>query len=289
MKRQFCFPTICILSISSHAYSFLIGSNNLGIPRRRNEQTTELRYDWSSDDFFSSNVDLSAIENDTDQALSTWLCSLSKLERSEPEWIGRDIMTLSPSALLEEQLSSMCNVHIPLFPTEAVRAKFDFQYKCLLLKTIPTLDLTEVLQEGMSNSHPLMLQLVAMPPQCELIPYFCASIDLSVLLYGEYNQQRSYTLLPRESLSRRPEHGIGTPLSDFAEKPTSHELDVIREDLMDRVPLSALREEHALETHRLTRGECLVNKVGSVVQKSFTTNENPCLLWTLGPNLYSTS
>jgi hypothetical protein len=207
------------------------------------------------------------------------------LERSEPDWIGADILTLSPSALLQEQLSSLCPVtSLNLFQTEAERAQFDFHWRTLLLKSIPSVDLADILQSGRSNSHPLRLQLIAFPPKCELKVHVHAAVELAVPLFGEYCQRKCHILLPRDCLDRSQEHAIGTPLSNFSEKPTPQELDIIRKDLSERAYFPNVGSEGKFETEPMQGGCCLVNKVGSVRQ-SFTSDRSPCLLWVLGPNV----
>ena len=294
MKAGIRLRVFCLLLIGP-VYSFLGSSSSFlctpgGTSQRVSSDrktTGALNYDSSSsDDDLQSCMDLPAIDNKTKEILLTWLCSLPKLERSENEWIGHDILTFSPSALLEEQLISLCPTTTQittLFPTEASRAKFDFDWRCLLLKTIPSFDLNDILQDGLCNSHPMRLQLIAFPPNCELTLHVHAAVELAVPIIGQYCQRRTHILLPRDNLSRRPEHSIGTPLSNFSDRPTADELNIIREDLTKRAHFPNVGDEGKFESEKLSQGQCLLNKVGSVHQ-SFTSNE-PCLLWVLGPSV----
>ncbi len=245
--------------------------------------SSPLSYDTSSNQDHA--IDLPSLSNESKVSLHTWLCSLRTLERSEPNWVGTDILTLSPSALLQEQLTSLCPVtSLDLFESQAERAKFDFHWRSLLLKSLPSADLTDILQTGRSNSHPLRLQLIAFPPSCELKVHVHAAVELAVPLFGEYCQRKCRLLLPRENLHRSVEHAIGTPLNNFSEQPTLQELAIIRKDLSEKVSFPNVGEQGRFVTESLHEGECLVNQVGSVHQ-SFTSDDSPCLLWVLGPNV----
>lgn len=247
------------------------------------QKSSPLWYDTSSEQ--DHRIDLPSLSNETKASLENWLCSLRTLERSEPNWVGTDILTLSPSALLQEQLTSLCPIaSLELFENHVQRAAFDFHWRSLLLKSLPSADLADILQNGRSNSHPLRLQLIAFPTNCELKVHVHAAVELAVPLYGEYCQRRSKLLLPRDGLHRSVEHALGTPLSNFSQQPTPQELAIIKKDLSKRVSFPNAGIEGRFEKESLYQGQCLVNQVGSVHQ-SFTSDENPCLLWVLGPNV----
>lgn len=250
--------------------------------KRRRLSFTALRYDTSSDQNHA--IDLPTLNNETRNMLNEWLYSLPKLERSEPDWIQRDLLTFSPSALLQEQLTQLCpTANLNIFETESSRAKFDFEWRSLVLKSLPSIDLPEVLQGGRSNSHPLRLQLIAFPPHCDLKLHVHVAVEVAVPLLGVYCQRKTKVLLPRDQLWRSPEHAIGTPLSNFSETPTREELKIIRKDLSQRAYFPNVGSDGQFVSEGLKEGQCLVNKVGSIHQSY--TRESPCLLWVLGPNV----
>ena len=134
-----------------------------------------LRYTHDEDAASSLYIDTSCYDMHTD-AIQSWLASLSKVERSEPTWLcsngddgnSSDIMTISPSLLIQEHFDAMyTGFHAPLlFPSEADRVKFDFEWRYALLSVLPQSDLDQVLTEAQSNSHPLSMYLAAIPPDC---------------------------------------------------------------------------------------------------------------------------
>jgi hypothetical protein len=245
--------------------------------------STALRYDASSDE--DHIIELPTLSNATRDILNEWLYSLPKLERSEPDWIKRDILTFSPSALLQEQLTQLCPIanSMNLFETESSRTKFDLDWRNLVLKSTPSLDLPDVLEEGRSNTHPLRLQLIAFPPHCDLKVHVHAAVEVAVPMFGVYCQRRTSAFFPRDQLWRRPEHAIGTPLSSFSETPTPEELTMIREDLSQRAYFPNVGSYGKFVSECSNEGQCVVNKVGSVHQTY--TSDSPCLLWVLGPNV----
>eukprot|EP00980_Cylindrotheca_fusiformis_P011156 scaffold2557_cov121-Cylindrotheca_fusiformis.AAC.39 len=282
----FCLFIIIVGSLSfKHGWSFPaknIQKTSSSSWRQRRASSTVLRYDTSSDE--DHVIELPAISNATKNGLYEWLYSLPKLERSEPDWIQQDLLTFSPSALLQEQLSQLCpNTSINLFETVSSRAAFDFHWRSMVLKSIPSMDLPEVLRAGRSNSHPLRLQLIAIPPHCNTKLHAHAAVEVAVPLLGVYCQRRTEVLLARDQFWRSPEHAIGTPLSNFSEIPLPEETTMIREDLSRRAFFPNGGRNGRFSSECLGEGHCLVNKVGSVHQSY--TSDSPCLLWVFGPNV----
>jgi hypothetical protein len=190
--------------------------------------------------------------------------------------------------LVQEHLESLYMGAPTLFPTQYARAKFDFDWRVCFLKSMPSAELVSILQHGArSNSHPLRLQLVAIPPHSELRLHAHASIELDIPLIGDLWERRrsNNILMPPDMLARRMEHSFGTPLSNFSEKPTMEELQVIGQDLSERAILPDNGKEGVFVEGQVSQGDCLVNQVGSVHQ-SFT-KEKPCLLWVLGANVHA--
>jgi hypothetical protein len=236
----------------------------------------------------TEHIDTSAYVQDQ-EALLDWLNSLKHLERSEPDWVGQDILTLSPSLLVQEHLESLIPLgRVPeIFPTESARAKFDWDWRYSLLKLMEPKELQSILAYGRSNTHPLRLQLVACPANCEFQLHAHVTVELDIPLVGELWERRALnTILPKEMLTRRADHAIGSPLSDFSAKPTREELIDVGNDLAQRVVLNDTGPEGAFVTRRVVQGECLVNDIGSVHQ-SFTSPTSPCLLWVLGANVHA--
>lgn len=243
-------------------------------------------------------LDIGFLQKHQDVLLE-WLYSLSKLERSSPEWVGAnmDLVTASPALLVQEHLEHLLGFQATpsLFPSEWSRAKFDFDWRYRLLKLIPNeegkgsgkhqQERNYLLKHGRSNSHPLRWQLVAIPPYTDLPLHVHPAFELDIPLLGSLWERRSSILLPPDSLSRQPQHSIGTPLSNFSDRPTPDELRIIAEDLSQRTVLGDHGAAGRFTTHKVSEGECLVNPVGSMHQ-SFTDSQ-PCLLLVLGPNVHA--
>lgn len=245
--------------------------------------TTQLHYDSQPEECLR--IDTSPWE-ESNEALSSWLESVSSIERSEPDWLGEDLFKFSPALLLQEHLESLMGLRAPkLFPTEFSIVKFDFDWRACLLKSVPSQQLEEVLLRGRSNSHPLRLQLVAVPANTELPLHVHPAIELDIPLMGDLWERRSNISLPLDMLSRRVEHSLGTPLSDFSERPTAEELQLIHEDLSNRVMLPDLGMEGVFTTNKVEHGECLFNSIGSIHQSY--SKDTPCLLWVLGGNVHA--
>lgn len=230
-------------------------------------------------------IDTSALAKN-ENAILTWLSSLSEIERSEPVWFGGDVLAVSPSMLVQEHLESlMPNAPSNLFPTEWSKAKFDFEWRWALFKGFSGEEFPYLLQYGRSNSHPLRLQLVAVPPHTHLALHVHPAMELDIPIFGDLWEHSSNILLPNDSLERSPYHSIGTPLSEFHDPPLPEELKMVTEELSKQTVLRNHGRDGRFHTHKITQGDCLVNYVGSIHQ-SFT-QEPPCLLLVLGPNLHS--
>jgi len=274
-------------------------------------------------------LDLDFLEPHKDD-LTNWLCSLSALERSEPLWVGTHLLHLSPSAVLQHCLDSITENHnhnfktsLELFPAEQVTSKytFDWAWRYALIKLLKqNQEWNKVVsKQGISNTHPLRLSLVAIPPHTTLQPHVHPGVELDIPILGTLYEERPKAVVQEEKengepslslssssflvdsdlLDRAPEHSLGTPLSDFSPQPTAHELQLISQDLSQRV--SEYYADNKTNNHHhhpvllpdieqwhegsIPAGECLVNKVGSV-HRSFTRDE-PCLLFVLGPNVHA--
>ena len=239
-----------------------------------------LRYTHDEDAASSSlYIDTSCYDTNTD-AIQSWLASLSKVERSEPTWLSNgydnnssDIMTISPSLLIQEHFDAMyTGFHAPiLFPTEADRVKFDFEWRYALLSVLPQGDLDQVLTEAQSNSHPLSMYLAAIPPDCCLNLHAHAAIEVFVPLVGCMHERRAMNVaLERDMLCRGPDMEIGGMGGLFSSHPSPEEIDNVAKDISDRIIFSDCGERGAFTERSVSRGQVELNPVGSVHQ-SFTT------------------
>lgn len=226
------------------------------------------------------------------EELSQWLRALSKVERSEPLWVGPDLLHLSPSETIQSRLDTLLpDKAITLFPPESLqpKVKFDWDWKYALVKLFSQEPQWKPRnwKVGLSNTHPLRLQLVAIPANTSLPPHVHPALELDIPLIGTLYEERTSLQLDSDLVDRAPWHSLGTPLSDFSPQPTPEELKAINEDLTERVS-----GEHQLsefdsswEMNSIQAGEVLVNRVGSI-HRSFTKDE-PCLLFVLGPNVHA--
>lgn len=260
-----------------------------------------------------------------------WLHTLSTVTRSEPCWIGTldhragAVLTTSPSNVVEQHLQALIvksllsnTSPLVLFPSNKARSKFDVQWKEILLNLLPRSDLHSLLLHGQSNSHPMRLQLVAIPPNTRLPVHAHPAVELDIPLFGQLHEQLVPNfLISRQSLCRqRPEHCVAEfsnffdTHNGFSFPPTAKDLEFIRNDLTKRiqqqyyvqrmeqstdnefqlvvdsvVPSSSGNSDIGTVHNLYYPGDCLVNPVGSVHQSY--TKDIPCLLLVLGPNVHA--
>ena len=232
----------------------------------------------------SLRIDTSCYESQID-AIHSWLSSLTKVERSETTWLGAstsedgklssDIMTISPSLLIQEHLDAMyTGFHAPvLFPTEADRTKFDFEWRYALLSILPQNDLDQVLTCAQSNSHPLSMYLAAIPPDCCLNLHVHPAIEVFVPLVGIMHERRAMrVMLPKDALCRSADMEVGGMGGLFTTQPTPEEIAAITNDISSRITFPDVGERGAFTERSICRGQIELNPVGSVHQ-SFTRTD----------------
>ena len=231
-------------------------------------------------------IDTSCYEPQID-TIQSWLSSLTKVERSEPTWLSSttnedggnassDIMTISPSLLIQEHLDAMyTGFHAPiLFPTEADRIKFDFEWRYALLSILPQNDLDQALTNARSNSHPLSMYLAAIPPGCCLNLHVHPAIEVFVPLVGNIHERRAMkVLLPKEQLCRSFDMEVGGMGGLFTSQPTPEDIDTITKDISSRITFPDLGEVGAFTERSISHGNVELNPIGSVHQ-SFTTRKD---------------
>ena len=259
--------------------------------RRRERSYSSLSY-TQDDDATGGNIpkssslriDTSPYESHID-AIHSWLSSLTKVERSEPTWLGAstnedgkfssDIMTISPSILIQEHFDAMyTGFHAPvLFPTEADRTKFDFEWRYALLSILPQNDLDQVLTCAQSNSHPLSMYLAAIPPGCCLNLHVHPAIEVFVPLVGSMHERRAMeVILPKDTLCRSADMEVGGMGGLFTTQPTPEEIATITNDISSRITFPDCGERGAFTERSICRGQIELNPVGSVHQ-SFTKRD----------------
>ena len=257
-------------------------------------------------------IDTSFLEPHQD-ALVEWLNNLQKVERSPPLWVGPNLLRLSSSEVLQDCLTAIMSSHTEmktpkLFSDKdhpATKYQFDWAWRYCLMKLLSQEHEWNnmVAKQGMSNTHPLRLQVVAIPARTSLPPHAHPAVELDIPLLGTLYEDRAspppasddnlggdIMLVDPDLLDRAPEHSLGTPLSDFSPIPTTAELQAIGHDVSQRVSQEyPTLEEYCKSKHwhkgSVEAGQCLVNKVGSV-HRSYT-REEPCLLFVLGPNVHA--
>ena len=245
---------------------------------------------------YGENVEPSSIPSvDTSSCCSCegrildWVSTLGGVERSEPEWVGSDILTISPSGLIQEHLESLFPPPAPkMFPAEADRALFDFEWRYSLLSMLPQDQLDTVLAIGTSNSHPLRMQLIALPPSCCLDLHVHPAIELNVPLCGSMGDRRALSVtLPERDLRRGPDMEVGGMGGQFTSRPSPEQLDLVREDVSNRTFFEDMEGEGVFEDTPVAKGEVMMNCVGSVHQSYVDKTKQGCLLFALGPNVHA--
>jgi hypothetical protein len=306
---------VALLVVSNCCFGWSPVSSTVAIKvkqRRFLQVPTHIRYKEREDDDTSKilediyeQVDTSALRVDTafmlpfEDQLMQWMDTLPGVTRSLPVWVGSNILHISPSETLQECLHTM-QVRANLFPMQEVRKKhlFDWDWKYAMVKSLSQQPDWTVRswKLGTSNSHPLRLQVVAIPPHTSLPPHVHPAVELDIPILGTLyeetspesaKQQRLESRVDPDLIDRAPEHSLGTPLSDFSTTPTPQELQIIAMDISERVSgVHRLSDfDGDWQSHSIQPGQCLLNPVGSV-HRSFT-KEEPCLLFCLGPNVHA--
>lgn len=230
----------------------------------------------------SLNIDTSCYESQIG-VVEEWLASLTKVERSEPIWLcssnedgtSSDTMTISPSLLIQEHLDAMyTGFHAPvLFPTEADRVRFDFEWRYALLSILPQDDLDKVLMYAQSNTHPLSMYLAAIPPGCCLNLHVHPALEVFVPLVGNIHERRAMDVfLPKETLCRSFDMEVGGMGGLFTPKPTPADIASITADISSRITFPDCGEKGTFKERSISKGQVELNPVGSVHQ-SFTRKE----------------
>lgn len=118
-----------------------------------------------------------------------------------------------------------------------------------------------VSKQGLSNTHPLRLQVVAIPPHTSVGWHVHPAVELDIPILGTLyceepmdttndNDVDEPLMIDEDALDRAIEHSLGTPLSDFSNVPTTAELQAIDQDLSERVSesLELLHDEESSTT-----------------------------------------
>ena len=212
-----------------------------------------------------------------------WLDELTGVEKSEATWLENfDFITDQPSRILERQLASLSFFKnqgtVPkLFVSEEDYKSYDAQFKSSVLSCFSQETVQEIIaQGGISNSHPLCLQLLACPKDFKFLPHAHPNVELMFPIVGECWEKR-YPGVPIPALNlRRKDPAYSHPTPEELEKLTAqlkqpgicHFLD--HKESFDRV---------------IHQSQILYNPAGSVHQ-SYTKNDG-CLLVVLWSGLHA--
>mmetsp|Transcript_62872 Transcript_62872/g.153081 ORF Transcript_62872/g.153081 Transcript_62872/m.153081 type:complete len:402 (-) Transcript_62872:632-1837(-) len=88
---------------------------------------------------------------------------LNNMDQNNDHLTNNILTTLSPSKILQDGLDQLLSTKsYPVFKTEWSRTKFDFDYRELLLKTLPTKDIVALRKTGRTEDtfHPLCVRVV---------------------------------------------------------------------------------------------------------------------------------
>lgn len=238
-----------------------------------------------------------------DRIVIPWFDELSEVKRSPPYWVGSDILTLSPSRIAQRGLDFLLGPNHSraplLFSTDGEKNEFDDAWRKALLASFPHEILESILSDGTSNTHPLRLQVIAVPSGYDFSLHGHPGIEMNIVLAGEMNercqQQRrgaatvgrgeGDTALPAETLRRRPEHRVEGP-GGFSRRPSPEELKAVGDDLSLRAIVEDCGERGSFSSRTTRQGCVLVNDIGSVHQ-TYTLPGRGCLFLGLGSNLHA--
>lgn len=245
--------------------------------------------------------------------IQQWLYhNLQTVQTSDMCWLNTvgDILTLSPLSITRELLTSLLypsssfSTSTSLSTPLATRMRFRFEVqrcllRSLLMEPIPkTTDLTDVVQHGQSNTHPLGYSIMAIPPHTRLPLTILPSYQCATLLTGTLCIQQVVTSTwDPDTLCRQPYHCIGTPLSDLSFPPTKDDLILVAQDIQHRVDqeLMVLQQEEDEEGRKVTlrmrmhprqyatQGSFVSWNTGTIL--SLSTHEQPALLLCLSSNV----
>ena len=225
-------------------------------------------------------IDTSFLDPTTSQDLMGWMSSQTAVQRSPPVWVGTQLMKVSPAKVLQESLLSLEEIPVVpanLFSEAASTAttpsssssstttmyQFDWAWRYCLMKCLGhSKEWNEhVSKQGLSNTHPLRLQVVAIPPHTSVGWHVHPAVELDIPILGTLyceepmmdtttnNNNVEPLMIDEDALDRAIEHSLGTPLSDFSSVPTKEELQAIDQDLSERVSESLELRVHDEESN----------------------------------------
>lgn len=212
----------------------------------------------------------------TSHDIMGWMSSQTTVQRSPPVWVGTQLMKVSPAKILQESLMSLVEdtalnlfsetsstTATPSSSSSTTMYQFDWAWRYCLMKCLGhSKEWNEhVSKQGLSNTHPLRLQVVAIPPHTSVGWHVHPAVELDIPILGTLyceepmgttndNDGDEPLMIDEAALDRAIEHSLGTPLSDFSNVPTTAELQAIDQDLSERVSesLELLHDEESSTT-----------------------------------------
>jgi hypothetical protein len=215
-----------------------------------------------------------------------WLSGLKKVEKSDAYWLNKgDIFPFSPSEVAQTLLVSLSiapagEAQPQLFKTIKSRETFDTQFRASVLTSMtPKTLLEEVVSRGMSNGHPLKLQLLACPPKFNFALHSHASAELIIPLVGDLWEVYLYgaTVNPKVLSRKMPlavvEGGsvLYKPPSDSEMEEVVHSLD---QAVVEKIPSLGTTGKFVDRVNK--EGFVMFNEIGSIHQTY--TKDSGCLI-----------
>eukprot|EP00934_Nitzschia_sp_Nitz4_P005830 Nitzschia sp. Nitz4//scaffold133_size116822//112507//113565//NITZ4_003828-RA/size116822-processed-gene-0.44-mRNA-1//1//CDS//3329535459//5820//frame0 len=269
----------------------------------------------------AARLDVSCLARCNDSILQG-LASLDKQVRGPFGWMKtpksrKELVSVQPSQLMKSRifvdwLASLCPGHSfleELFPSQPALEKFDVLWNQIMFDVLPKQEIEELLDHGQSNTYPLLLQLVALPPHTKFPVHVHPGVELDIPIVGKLHEHLVDVQVPRNELSRQANGCSNVQAND--EPATSDDFDTVHKTLTDRLTqeykvsyvddtnhftLQHTNMQGAFEAASINTpptpsqhniwvaGDCLVNSVGSVHQTY--TSDQPCLLLALHPNVH---
>ena len=123
--------------------------------------------------------------------IQRWLGSLSQVEVSGSYWLNKgDLFSTSVASVVQGLFESLSinpsGSPLQLFVSAEARSSFDADFKAAFLNAMPPKAIVEeVVGKGISNTHPLKIQILSCPSNFNFKLHSHANIELGLPLVGE--------------------------------------------------------------------------------------------------------
>ncbi len=206
--------------------------------------------------------------------IEEWLNSLSNVVLSDPYWLGLGFQ-IEPSEVVQTILHSLPEEMPSLRLDGEAKSTFDQQFQ----RVMSDANILREVERGTSNSHPLKLQILAVPPNFSFLLHSHPTIEFMTPLVGALSEKYLDGVILNPSILARK-----LPLQDVQEEdklyksPSKSEIGQVKVALqsvmLERV--KSLGNDGIFIDNTIEEGQAIFNAVGSIHQSY--TKDRGCLL-----------